>query len=390
MPAVSLRHLLAACIAGFSMAAAAPHEHGVSQGVCSLDAFSSEKAIHLLVGESAAQGKGIALTSVRSLDGGATWSEPVRVDGGNRPASGLRRGNDAQIAASGDKLIAVWQSAGTDPWGGGPMATALSADGGKTWTAGPNPADDGSTEGHNFIDIAADGRGVFHLVWLDSRAGKRGLRGATSTDSGRTWSPNRTIDAETCECCLNTLLASPQGGAWVLYRAKSPRDMATASLNGETWKKPVTVGAFGWQFNGCPEVGSGLCLLPDGSLHAAVWSGQENRTGVYHLSSHDAGATWSEPRPLGDSTARNPAAATSSSGAVAIVWNTVENDVPCIRGSISKDGGKTWRASTRLSSEKASAQHPRIVPIESGFRVFWTESQNDQSPKWASAILSDQ
>jgi hypothetical protein len=269
------------------------------------------------------------------------------------------------------------------------MATALSADGGKTWTAGPNPADDGSTEGHNFMDITADGRGVFHLVWLDSRGGKRGLRGADSSDSGRTWSANRTIDAETCECCWNTLLASPKGGAWVLYRAKSPRDMATASLTGETWKKPVTVGAFGWQFDGCPEVGSGLCLLPDGSLHAAVWSGKENRAGVYHLSSNDAGATWSEPQPLGDGMARNPDAAASPSGAVAVVWDTVENDVPCIRGSISKDGGKTWRISTRLSSAKASSQHPRVVPTESGFRVFWTEAQNDKSPKWASAILSD-
>ncbi len=364
--------------------------HGPQPGVRSLDVSTSGKAIHLLSGEYKPHSKTAELHSVRSDDGGATWSAPVRVDAGNRPAFGLRRGNDAQIAAFGEKLIAVWQSPGTDAWGGGPMATALSSDGGKTWKPGPNPADDRSTEGHNFIDIAADSHGAFHLVWLDNRAGKRGLRGATSTDDGRTWSANQTIAPETCECCLNTLLASPQGGAWVLYRAKSPRDMASASLTGGMWKSPVTVGAFGWQFNGCPEVGSGMCIGPEGSLHAAVWSGMENRAGVYHLTSRDAGATWSEPQPLGGSIARNPAAASSPSGAIAIVWDSVENDVPCVRGSISKDGGKTWRDSVLLSPAKASAQHPRVVAVESGFRVFWTEAQNDGSPKWASALLSEQ
>lgn len=389
MRAHLIQPLLAACLAaGAAFAGSAPHQHGAQAGVCSLDVYPAGRVIHLLVGEKTAHGGNAGLRALRSSDSGATWSEPVRVDAGNRPAYGLRRGNDAQIAASGDRLIAVWQTAGTDAWGGGPMATALSADGGKTWSAGPNPADDGSTEGHNFMDIAADGRGVFHLVWLDTRGGRRGLRSAHSADAGRTWSANRTIDPETCECCANTLLASPAEGAWVLYRNKSPRDMAAASFTGDGWRKPVTVGAFGWQFEGCPEVGSGLCRLPDGTLHAAVWSGKEKQTGVHHLASKDNGATWSEAHSLGGSMARNPDAAASPGGEVAVVWDTYEDNAPCIRGAVSKDGGQTWTSTPRLSSATARAEHPRVVPVESGFRVFWTEEKEGHPPKWTTAVIA--
>lgn len=264
----------------------AHEKESVIVGVQSLDICRSGQRLHLLLGEIAAK-EGPAVISHRwSDDGGATWSDAVRVDADNQPAAGLHRGMDAQIAASGDHLVAVWQTAGTDSWGGGPMATALSADGGKTWKRGPNPADDGSTEGHNFIDIAADAKGVLHLVWLDTRRGKRGLRSAKSEDHGRTWSANRTVDEETCECCWNTIATSPTSGTWVIYRDKSPRDMAIALLDGAI-TKAVTVGAFQWEFPGCPHVGAGLCVSPDHSLHAIVWTGKEKQSGIYHQSSAD-------------------------------------------------------------------------------------------------------
>ncbi|MDB6119369.1 MAG: hypothetical protein JWO08_3150, partial [Verrucomicrobiaceae bacterium] len=221
-------------------------------GVQSLDVTRSDQRLHMLLGEATKADAPAALGYVRSEDSGATWSKPVRVDLDNKPAAGLHRGMDAQVAAFGSYIVAVWQTAGTDSWGGGPMATAFSSDLGQTWLRGPNPADDGSTEGHNFIDIAADGKGDFHLVWLDTRNGKRGLRTAVSSDHGHTWSPNRTVDEETCECCWNTIAASPDGGAFVIYRDKSPRDMAVAALH-DGARAPAPVGSFKWEFPGCPH-----------------------------------------------------------------------------------------------------------------------------------------
>src|SRR5262245_65139412 len=136
----------------------------------------------------------------------------------------VHRGMDVQVAASGRRVVAVWQTRGAGHFRGGPMATAISADGGATWSAGPNPAEGGSTQAQGFIDIAADSEGHFHIVWLDSRGGAQGLRYARSTDGGLRWSKNQTLDPETCECCWNTITTAPGGAIAVLYRDKDPRD----------------------------------------------------------------------------------------------------------------------------------------------------------------------
>ena len=114
-------------------------------------------------------------------------------------------------------------TAGTDKWGSGPMATALSNDGGATWRPGPKPADDGSTTGHGFIDIVADDVGILHLTWLDSRDGKQGLRYARSEDAGKTWAVNITAKAGTCECCSNAIVA---GGG---HTTSEPKQLGDAS-----------------------------------------------------------------------------------------------------------------------------------------------------------------
>ena len=352
-------------------------------GVVSLDVCASAGRLHLLVGMQDPKDAAARLEHLWSTDGGITWSKAVRVDADNQPAAGLHRGMDAQIAASGDHLVAVWQIAGTDSWGGGPMAMSLSSNGGKTWKSGPNPADDGSTEGHNFIDIAADEKGVLHLVWLDTRDGKRGLRSAKSEDHGLTWSVNRTVDAETCECCWNTIASSPGGGTWVIYRDKSPRDMTAASLD-ERDAKPITVGNFQWEFPGCPHVGAGLCLAPDRSIHAVVWTGKEKQSGIYHLASTDRGQSWSAPSKLGDDTARNPDCAAGADGSITVVWNSMRENESHISTASSRDGGRQWSQPLALAEAGGTATHPRIANVGSGFRIFWTETAKGRAV-WRSA-----
>src|SRR5829696_1619631 len=177
-------------------------DHKSEHGAVSLDVSADGDRVHLLLGTRDA-GRAPELTYLTSRDGGETWSDAVPV-GANQPApEPAHRGMDAQIAAAGDRLVVVWTTEGKeDRFGRGPMASAYSADGGKTWSVGANPADDGTAIGHAFIDVAADDQGVFHLVWLDGRdapvspaaivnsattrpasAGK-GLRYARSTDGG--------------------------------------------------------------------------------------------------------------------------------------------------------------------------------------------------------------
>lgn len=376
--------------------AAGHHSSEGLAGTQSLDVAAQGNKLDLFVGNYTPGNPRASLEHLRSTDGGITWSKPVSVDKGMPQAHMPHRGMDAQIAASGDTLVAAWMTPGTDRFGGGPMATALSADGGKTWKAGPNPADDGSTTGHGFIDMTGGGQDTFHLTWFDTRGEQRGLRYSRSTDAGKTWSANVTPDAETCECCWNAMAAGPDGNVAILYRDKSPRDMSLVQSPagkeaGKTWEKPATVGTFGWQFDGCPHVGGGLAIGGNkraSTLHAAVWTGQPDRLGVYYL---QQGATesrkWNEPARLGDTSASHPDLAVSGNQ-VAAVWNAKQGDAAVIKGAVSTDGGGTWGEPVVLSDPVFNATHGRIVGTEGGFRVFWTQSHGEHPSAWTSKSLT--
>ncbi len=367
----------------------------VRWGVESLDVYRDGTNQHLLLADYATNSKIPALVHLRSTDDGATWSVPVRVDANATPARSPHRGMDAQIVARGERLLALWGTAGTGLFGSGPMATALSADGGKTWQAGPNPADDNLTTGHGFADLATDLAGNFHLLWLDSRDGKQGLRAATSTDAGKTWSRNVTVKPETCECCWNALAIGPNGTLHALFRDKTPRDMALATSpdRGLTWSPPVKVGRFDWEFQGCPHVGGSLALRPTSgdaySLHALVWTGVTGKSGAYHLASGDLGKTWSEPQRIGDSDARRGDLASRTATSLAAVWDRVADGESVIMAALSNDAGKTWSPPRRLSEGTANAAYPRLVATATGYRVFWTESAKDRPGTWKTSLLAD-
>jgi hypothetical protein len=356
--------------------------HAEAAGARSLDLFARGGVADVLVTVKTAAG--LELRHQRSTDGGRTWSPPVRLPAEAGDLKSAHRGMDPQVAAHGDRLVAVWTRAGTSPWGTGPLGTAVSSDGGRTWSVGPNPADDGATDGHGFADLATDDAGVFYMVWLDSRDGAPGLRGAVSRDGGRRWSKNETLDARTCECCWNRLATSPSGSAAVLYRDADPRDLAVASSTdgGKSWGRRGTAGAFGWSFNGCPHVGGGLAYTGTG-LAALAWTGDEDDAGLYALRSEDGGATWSKPVRVGAKTAHRGDLA-SAGGVLAAVWDDPVAAKGKVLGATSADGGRTWSPARTLAD--AGAGQPMVAALGPGrFLAAWIESPPGGDPRWRSA-----
>jgi hypothetical protein len=352
------------------------HKDHVPDGaILAFDAYSDGRGqVELLLAKSVDGEAGVF--HQHSSDGGGTWSEPVRVDHGMPPPYSPHRGMDPQIAAAGAKLIAVWTTAGTDAWGSGPMATALSHDGGRTWHAGPNPADDHSTTGHGFMDITADEKGIFHLTWLDSRDGSQGLRYSRSNNGGKSWSPNVTVKSQTCECCPNAIVVM-NDAACILYRDRRPRDMRLAvSLDhGATWRSSPFIGGFHWQFKGCPHMGGGMVSVPaTRELHVVVWTGDAAHMGIWHSVSRDRGKTWSNVERLGNAGARHPDLAASGDGRLFAVWNEYENGRFVVWGS-SKDREGAWSRPVRLSAPECAAMQPRVVWAGEGFVVLWTEEK---------------
>jgi hypothetical protein len=368
-------------------AAPAPAGHSpAGTGVVSLDVYAQGAVLDLLT--AVRQGEATELAHQRSRDGGRTWSAPTRLPLGAGGIHPPHRGADAQVAAHGETVVALWTRPGTSRFGSGPLGTALSSDGGRTWRAGPNPADDGSQDGHGYADLIADAAGGFHAVWLDSRDGGQGLRAARSADGGATWSPNATLDGRTCECCWNKLLAAGQRGVRVIYRDKDPRDLAVAATDdGRTWRRLGPAGAFNWAFEGCPHVGGGLAQTMGARLHALAWTGEEAHAGLHLLSSTDGGKSWGPPRRLGPESAHRGDLA-GRGRVLAAVWDQPEEGGRAVFAALSPDGGGTWYDPRRLSQPGWNAGFPVVVASGTGFRAFWTESQGDAPARWQSAEIS--
>lgn len=366
-------------------------------GVKSLDVYTDGAVIHLLTGESRVENEIVHLYYRRSSDGGATWSESARVDAESAPPHKPKRGTDAQIAAAGNHLIAVWSVTGTGIGNSGPLTTALSADAGRSWQPGSNPANDQAITGHEFVDIMADKQG-FHTVWLNSVAQPKkkpffsfltkdhpaqGLHYARSGDNGKSWSAQAVIDAQTCECCSNKLASDTDGTLYALYRDTKPRDMRLAIGLGEHWEASNPVGDFDWDVNACPHAGGGLAVIPGQhrpALHAVVWTGKKKQAGVSYLASTDGGRSWSKPHPLGDARTKHPDIAANSQGDIAAVWNGLAGDdrKAAVFSAISTDNGRNWTAPRRLSAAGVVASHPRIVAAGGQFKVFWTQNDGGQ------------
>jgi hypothetical protein len=368
--------------------AAGHHMQPKQHGVISLDIYRDRGLLHLLTVEADAKQDARQLLYRQSADGGRNWSTPARVDSGATPIYELTRGNDAQIAASGQLLLAAWTTKGSGWQGSGPLMTAISPDGGKTWHRGGNPADDGTTSGHAYIELIA-ASGSFDAVWLDGRDGAQGLRHARSRD-GTHWEKNLTVQGKTCECCWQSLVRRPDA-MLVLFRGKDPRDMVLSALprGAADWKSRGRVGQFDWDFKGCPHTGGGLASAPRATtLHAVVYTGANAAEGLHHLVSRDGGAAWTRTTRLGSPDARRADIAVTDDGRiVAAAWDQLEGSQRLIHAAFTHDEGKTWSAPRRLSVDDVDAVYPRLVPAQQGFLVLWTERKAEGVNILKTAVL---
>lgn len=372
-----------------------PSLQTLSLGLFELSSFDvtvNDDWIHIVyAGIESATSKTPVIRYIRSEDGGRHWSNPNDLGSALAPPTLATRGNDVQLAVSGNKLLAVWQTKGELP-GMGPMASAYSHDGGNTWQTGANPAvNNAGDQAH--IDLAADQQGNFHAVWLEDpeENGYQSLRYARSLDGGVHWPASLTLDDGTCSCCWNTLKVSPNGELNVLYRDMKPRDMALMRSidQGTSWQSVSMVGDFNWQFEGCPHIGGGLTNAGDDypeQLHALVWIGAEPKQGLYHLRSDNNGKTWTSPQPLGNHALHGDIAATDNRHIMA-VWDELGPEGSSIASAQSSDGGMAWSKAQALSKSGFMATHPRIISTSAGFLALWTEKQPKQRNQLAIAVF---
>lgn len=328
--------------------------------------------LHLLFAAGPADAPG--LWHAVSRDGGASWSTPSAVAVGDATPHHAKPGKGPQIAAAGDKVVAVWTTGGTGFMGRGPLASATSTDGGRTWRPHPCPAPLDDASGQAFIDLVTDANGRIHAVWLDKRSiadgARKALQHAWTDDGGATWATPLTIDTSTCECCWNRAAVGRDGEVLVVYRDLAPRDMAVARGSAAGWRSLGRAGAFDWGTTACPHIGGGIATGDDGRVHTVVWTDKIGVRGV-HYTAGDGNGAWSEPMRLGGEGARHPDVALGAGGVLAATWDEPGTGVLAAR---STDGGRTWSEPVGIArSDKA--HHPRVVPAGDSFRILWIEER---------------
>jgi hypothetical protein len=191
----------------------------------------------------------------------------------------------------------------------------VSLDGGATWADPVLPHNDGTPTEHGFVTLYPQGDGV-GLIWLDGRNTVNVAHDEThhggSVDNGMTLRSavyaddlamrgSAQVDGLVCDCC-QTDVAMTDKGAVAVYRNRTEaetRDIYVARYLDGVWQPGKAVAHDGWVINGCPV--NGPVIAADGKRVAVAWfTAANDRPHLRMARSGDAGDTFAEPIEIAD------------------------------------------------------------------------------------------
>jgi outer membrane protein assembly factor BamB len=283
------------------------------------------------------------------------------------------------------EIYVTWSARKPVPVGGlfaSDLYLSRSLDGGATWNEHVRLNDDQPTS-HSFEGLAVAPDGTVLVAWIETRDGKAATMLARVTERGtRVAEPIRLDTGETCVCCRVDVAAGPGENVDVLWRKVFPdnvRDMVlgVSRDGGRTFAAPALVHADGWKITACPHRGGSVATDARGRLYA-IWytEATEGRPDVLFATSTD-GRRFSPPRRLHRAPGSIPdqaRLAVDAAGRGVVVWE----DSTAVRRRVvlrtTRDGGRTLSPPQSLSPAiKAFA--PAVATTPGGFIIVWHEEQ---------------
>lgn len=288
---------------------------------------------------------------LRHSKDGRAFSDPVRVNSREGDAT-VRNENPPKVAVAPNGDVYVCWANETARWKGN-IRFARSSDGGRTFLPSVTiNSDEGrGMVGHAFQSITVDKRGRVYIAWIDERNKKEQDRGAeiwisTSEDGGRTFSRDRKILSDVCECCRTNIQMDSAGRLFLAYRTVPPagpmyRDIVVArSEDGGKTFSPVTVSKDGWEIEGCPVMGPALSVDEKDRI-TAVWFTGGDRQGLYYATSSDRGASYSARRLVDPdrSLGRHAQGVTMRGGRIVVAWDEKAEKMRIVFGVLDLQNG---------------------------------------------------
>jgi hypothetical protein len=223
-----------------------------------------------------------------------------------------------------------------------------STDGGASWTA--NVKLTTNTGASKNPAIAVDNSGYLHVVWQDDTPGNAEIYYRKSTNGGATWSTaaRLTSTAGASECPAAAVDSA--GHIHVVWQ-----DSTTG--NAEIYYKRSTNGGANWTANVRFTTNAGasknpaIAIDPSGYLHVVWQDDTPGNADIYYKRSTNGGASWSANSKLTSNSGASecPAIAVSSAGYLHVVWQDSTPGNAEIYYKKSVNSGGTWSASTRLT-----------------------------------------
>lgn len=198
-----------------------------------------------------------------------------------------------------------------------------SIDGGMSWSPPVRPHDDGRAVEHGFVSFWPAARDRLGLAWLDGRntaggahdghgagaaddgdggdgQGEAAATGMMSLRSAIVDAASRIADAalvddSVCDCC-GTDVAVTARGPLLVYRDRTAgeiRDIYSTRLQAGAWRAPQAVHADGWKIAGCPVNGPSVAAAGEDAVVA--WYTAADAPAVKLARSGDAGDSFSAP-----------------------------------------------------------------------------------------------
>jgi hypothetical protein len=313
----------------------------------------------------------------RSL-GNGRFSEAIRVNDRAGDAT-VRNENPPKIGVGSNNEVYVTWASERERWKGN-IRFARSLNGGRSF----EPAIDLNSDAARtpvsraFQTILVDTRGRVFVAWIDERNKKESDRAgevwlAVSEDRGKTFSSDRRILSDVCECCRIALASDSAGAIYLSYRVVPPsgpmfRDIAVARSadGGQTFKSSI-VHADRWELNGCPIAGASMAIDTAGGVHV-VWFTQSNDVPrLFIASSKDHGLSFGKPVAFDgkQKLARHAHAVAARNNRILIAWDNVDG------GSMVRFGVyDPATQSTRMLGERGQASYPIIASNGDDLSIF--------------------
>ncbi len=321
-----------------------------------------------------------------SDDMGATFSQAVKV---NVIAEKISAGHEhrPKIKVSNKGVVFLSWTRKLNKLFTGNIRFSKSIDKGKSFSAPITVNDKKETSSHRFDALGVNKRGDIYISWLDKRDSQKAIRAgkkyngaaayyAVSTDQGNSFSKNRKIADNSCECCRMALDFDVKGFpviAWRNIYGENIRDHSIVNFkNRFEVNKPNRLSNDNWKINGCPHHGPSLSISNKNIYHAVWFNDAIKKHGIFYANSHDAGESFSKPLPIGryENNASNADIVTFHN-AVYIVWQEYTQSTYQLFGMKSEDNGISWNKAKHISTSLKKSDYPFLLIDNQQVYVSW-------------------